>query len=170
MILSSWLVADWSCVGVRRGTCFTTAKRNTEEQDRVSCNLLLYKTLLQFWFQGSCSQTALYYFPVFMKMTFLLPVKLLQVCWYKSTLLSKHPFYIVMCAQWWYAFIKEKISTLFSRCYHLMGCYRLHNPYLDFYLNGKFEWGLQVVNVFLAERADIMSANGAKMEKHFQRS
>lgn len=86
---------------------------------------------------------------------------------YKSTVLSKHPLHILMCVQWQYAFIKEKINTLFSCCCHLMGCYRLHNPYLDF---SKWKvWARwQVVNVFLAERANIMFANAAKMEKHFQ--
>lgn len=32
--------------------------------------------------------------------------------------LSKHPLHILMCVQWQYAFIKEKISTLFSSWYH----------------------------------------------------
>lgn len=169
IILLPWLVADRLCVGVRGGTSFTTAKWNTVEHER-SCSLSLYKTLsLQFMISEKLLIDYFILFSfVFMKLTFLLPVKLLQVCFfYKSTVLSKHPLHILMCVQWQYAFIKEKINTLFSCCCHLMGCYRLHNPYLDF---SKWKvWARwQVVNVFLAERANIMFANAAKMEKHFQ--
>lgn len=90
-----------------------------------------------------------------------------QARWYRSMMLSKHILHIASCAQWQYAVIKERISTLFCHGCRLMvlyGCV-IH---VWFFSERKVWARWQVANVFLAESADIMVANAAKMEKHFR--
>lgn len=143
IILLPWLVAYRSCVGVRGGTSFTTAKWNTGEHER-SCSLSLYKTLslsAVYDFREAPHKRLYIIFLCLHEDDFSFACQVATgLFFYKSTVLSKHPLHILMCVQWQYAFIKEKINTLLAAVAIWWAAidYIIH---IWIFQNGKFEQG-----------------------------